>query len=277
LRARGADGAAHGGIDVVERVGLSLACSLVVVPLVVIADAASQWDLFGTVLFGATAVTLLLAQIGAVRRARVPPSARLDLGARVRSLAGAETGAVASVTGVILLVAIVVAGGSLVFSVVAPVSTGGFSELGIYTTTDDGELTAGGFPDEVAPNEPVPVTISVENQHDEARTYTVVIQEQQVTDDAVVDRTELGRIDGTVDPGSTSVTEQTVTPTADLGETVRISILLYEGAPPAQPTNQNADETAFFWVSVPEDPDVILPEDQVDDSNSTTVDEADDD
>jgi hypothetical protein len=43
---------------------------------------------------------------------------------------------------------------------------------------------------------------------------------------------------------------QTAMERAEPGETVRISVLLYDGDPPVTPTNENAAEETHFWVTV---------------------------
>ncbi|ELY84855.1 DUF1616 domain-containing protein [Natrialba taiwanensis] len=243
------------GIDVVERLGLALAVSVAVVPLLALGLAVTEWGL-GTVSTAAAlcVFTVVVAQIGVIRRLRVPEAKRFRV-APIAALAGfrqGESGAV-TVTSLLLGVAIVVAAGALLVGLIAPVSSGGFSQLALYTENESGDLVTGGIQDEVAPGESVPVTVEMENQAGEEMTYTAVVQQQTLEDDAVVDRTELDTISATVTDGSSVQEELEVTPTAESGETVRISVLLYEDEPPSEPTAEDALAETTFWVTVTED------------------------
>ncbi|GAB3664549.1 DUF1616 domain-containing protein [Halopiger thermotolerans] len=243
------------GIDTVERLGLSFALSIAIVPLVGIVLPLTEWGLATEPAAAALAgLTVALAQLGVLRRLRTPASDRftVSLTATLGRLRRDE-GAVATASSVILVVAIAAATGALLVGFLFPASAGGFSELGLYTENEDGELVAGELPDEVAPGESVPVSFAIENHEGEETSYTVVVQQQVLEDGEVVERTELGRIDGTVSAGSTGVAEREITPTAGDGETVRISLLLYPGEPPAEPTNENAEADTYFWVTVTDD------------------------
>ena len=243
------------GIDTVERLGLSFALSLAIVPLVALALPLTEQGLetvpTAAVLGGAS---VGLAQLGVVRRLRTPESERFTV-SLTAAFAGFHRGegAAATLSSVLLIATIGLAVGALLVGFLAPVSGGGFTELGLYSETDDGELVAGELPDEVEPGESVPVTMTIENHEAEETEYTVVVQEQVLEDGEVVDRNQLRTIDGTISAGATGVAEREVTPTADVGETVRISLLLYYGDAPAEPTNENAEVDTYFWVTVTED------------------------
>lgn len=243
------------GIDTTERLGLAFASSLAISPIVVIALPFTGWGLEASAIAGSLAVvTVGLAQIAVVRRLRTPEPERFTVSpmAPIERLRGTESRA-AMASSIVLTLAIAAAVGALLFAFLVPASTGGYTELALYSETEDGELVAGELPDEVAPGESVPVTIALENQEGEDREYTIVVQEQVIEDGDVVERTELGQIDADVSAGATATGEQAVTPTAESGETVRISVLLFDDEPPAEPTNENADEDTYFWVTVTED------------------------
>ena len=243
------------GIDTVERLGLSFALSLAIVPLVALALPLTEQGLetvpAATALGG---LTVGVAQLGAVRRLRTPEPERftVSLTAALDGLRRGESAAV-TLSSILLVAAIGLAAGALLVGFLVPVSGGGFTELGLYSETEDGELVAGELPDEVAPGESVPVTMTIENHEPERTEYTVVVQQQVLEDGEVVDRTELRSIEGTISAGSTGVAEREITPTAGEGETVRVSLLLYYGDAPAEPTNENAEADTYFWVTVTED------------------------
>lgn len=242
------------GIDVVERLGLSFATSLALVALVALVLPVTAWGL-GTDAVAASlaASTVGLAQVGAVRRLRVPEAERYVV-APLEAVAGlrrAESG-VTTLSSIVLAVAIGLAVGALLLGVLAPASAGGFTQLGLYTN-DGGDLVVGEIPDAVEPGESVPVTVAIANGEGERTEYAVVLQEQMVEDGAVESRTELDRLEATVADGETATTEVDIEPTANDGETVRIAVLLYQGEVPDEPSIENAETDAYFWVTVTED------------------------
>ncbi|WP_440767291.1 DUF1616 domain-containing protein [Natronorubrum sp. DTA7] len=239
------------GIDVVERLGLSFAVSLAIVPALVLALPFTEWGLAtGSIAAALVVVTVVLAQLGAVRRLRTPKPERFVVSplASISRLRRDEN-AVATVSSALLVLAVGLAVGALLIGFLAPVSTGGFSELALYSEDDNGDLVAGEIDGEVEAGESVPVTVSIENQEGEETDYTVVVQEQVIEDGEVVERTELDQLETTLEDDTTGTGELAITPTASEGETVRISILMYEGDAPGEPTNENADEDTFFWVT----------------------------
>ncbi|MXV61092.1 DUF1616 domain-containing protein [Natronorubrum sp. JWXQ-INN-674] len=242
------------GIDVVERVGLSLVLSVMIIPMIVIALPFTAWGL-STVSIAAAlgVVTVVLAQLGVIRRLRTPNPERFTV-SPIASLTGLrrDESAVATVSSILLVLAIGLAAGALLLGFLVPMSTGGFTELALYGEDDNGDLVAGEIEDEIEPGESVPVTVSIENQEEEEMDYTVIVQEQQLEDGAVVERTQLDDLQTTLSDGTTGTGDLSITPTAGDGETVRISVLLFEGDPPAEPTNENAAEDTYFWVTIEE-------------------------
>lgn len=247
-----------GGIDTVERLGLAFALSLGIVAATVLALPLTDWGLATGPAAGAfAAFTVGVAQLGAVRRVRLPTNERfvvspLDEFVRIGGT-GFESGD-ASASSIGLLLAVIVAGIVLTVAVAAPLSAAEYTELGLYAESEDGQYVAGDLPTAVEPGEPIPVVVAVENQEGEARNYTVVVQEQRLESGGgeVVDRTRLQRIDYRVDDGDVTYEELTVTPTVAEGP-VRLAFLLYEtdeGAIPDRPTNENADQDVYFWTTV---------------------------
>ncbi|WP_254524296.1 DUF1616 domain-containing protein [Natrinema caseinilyticum] len=240
------------GIDLVERAGLSFVLSLAIVPLLVLVLPLTEWGLSSTsVAAGLCIGTIVTAQIGVVRRLRTPDSERFSgsLSAVRERLRRDESGA-ATASSILLVLAIGMAISSLFVGFLMPVSAGGFTELGLYSEDEDGEMVAGRLPSEVEAGESIPYILSIENQEGEDTDYTVVVQQQVVEDGEVVERTELSRIDASVADGATGTGERSVTPTVAPNQTVRISMLLYHGDPPDEPTNENAAKETHFWVRV---------------------------
>lgn len=240
------------GIDTVERVGLSFVISLVIVPLVVLALSGTEWGLNAEPITSAlVGITIVLAQLGVIRRLRVPATDRYSVSPRASIEEAFDSrGRLETVSALVLATAITLAAGALVLGLVAPVPGVEFTQLGLYSEDETGELVAGDVPDEIEPDESLPVTALVENRHDTDVEYTLVVQEQRYEDEEITDRTELETVETTVADGSSEEIELDVTPTASSGETVRISLLLYEGDAPANPTNDDADEDVYAWVTV---------------------------
>ena len=274
-----------GGIDTVERFGLAFALSLALLPMLVIALALTEWHLTTeSVAVSVTVLTILFAQIGVVRRFRVPEPDRYTLSpgatfARIRGTT--DESAFATVTSILLVLGIVAAGLALVVALVAPLSAGGFTELGLYTEDEDGSLIADGFPSELEPNESVPLVLTIENNEGEEKEYTVVVQEEVVEDGEVVERTELREINARMGDGQSVAAERNITPETDDG-TVRITFLLFDdddGEPPTDPTANDAVEDVYFWTTVGEEEAELEEEEtETDEDNETdfTIDDGDD-
>ncbi|ELY48748.1 DUF1616 domain-containing protein [Natronolimnohabitans innermongolicus] len=240
------------GIDVVERLGLSGALSLAVVPLVGLALPFTSWG-FGTLPTAAALaiITVVLAQVGVVRRLRLPAAKRFTVSPLAYiSGAGRESGTVATASSLVLVLAVGLAASALLVGFLAPVSTGGFTELALYTENEDGDMVTDNIGGEIEAGDSVPVTVSIDNQEGEETEYTVVVQEQVIEDGEVVERNDLEQLETSLDDGTRGTGDLDVTPTADSGEEVRVSVLLYDGEAPEEPTNDNATEDTYFWVTV---------------------------
>ncbi|MFC4989467.1 DUF1616 domain-containing protein [Saliphagus infecundisoli] len=237
-----------GGIDTAERLACALALSIATVPTAVIALAPTVGLTTGTVAAALAGVTAVVAQVGVLRRLRVPEGERYTVSARnaFRRLRG-EQGAVATASALVLVAGVVAAALALGSGLVAPQPTPGFTELGLYTEEEDGDLVADGFPDAIEPGESVPFVVAVENHEREAANYTVVVEEQRIADGGVADRTRLDEASFAVEDGDSERTEWTVTPTAEEG-TVRIAVLLYEGESPA--SDAEPAEDVHFWLEI---------------------------
>lgn len=238
------------GVDSIERVGLAIPLSIAIVALLALVLPWTDWGFTeAPTVASLTAVTIVLAQFGVVRRLRTPQSKRFSVSPLV-TVARLRNARRTRLSSAVLLVAIGLAAGAIVLGLLAPASAGGFTELGLYTEDDEGELVAGDLPNEIAPGESIPVTIGVENQEGVDREYAIVVQQQTVEDGEVVDREPLQEVEASVADGNTGTGEYSLTPTADPGETVRISVLLYDEEPPAEPTADTAEEETYFWVTI---------------------------
>ncbi len=240
-----------GGIDTAERLACALALSIAIVPAVVIALAPTVGLTTEAVAGALAGVTVILAQLGVLRRLRVPEGERYTVSARsaFRRLRG-EEGAVATASAVVLVAGVVAAALALGAGLIAPQPTPGFTELGLFTEDEDGDLVADGFPDAIEPGDSAPFVVAVENREREATDYTVVVEEQRMEDGTVANRTRLDETSFAVEDGERERTEWTVTPTTEEG-TVRIAVLLYDGESTPDPGADPLHDV-HFWLEVSE-------------------------
>jgi|GEM_PF-218858 len=272
---RGPEFARSGGIDTVERLGLGLGLSIAIVPMLVLAMPFTEWGLATEPLAGGLVViTLVLAQLGAIRRLRVPRSDRyvVSLTAGLHRASSAMGVGPARVSSIVLVIAVLAAAGMLVYAFAAPMAAGGYTQLAIYTADDDGELRAE-MPDTAIPDEEIPITFQIHNEERQAMNYTVVMQEQVVEDGDVDQRITHREINATSrsEDGGRITAERGVTPEAADGETVRIVVMLFEDDAPVTATKAQAMEYTYFWVTmeIPPDAPGTVDENATDDEPGT--------
>jgi uncharacterized membrane protein len=100
--------------------------------------------------------------------------------------------------------------------------------------------------------------LGITNREHERTTYTVVVELQRVervpgpnntTRIDVLEADELRRFRTTLDHNETWHQPYAVTPTI-VGEDMRLTFLLYQGDPPADPAVDNAYRELQLWVNV---------------------------
>ncbi len=248
-------------IDGIERVALSFALSLAIVPLLAFAVTVSPLEFASAVMFVTLAVfTVGCTIVAAGRRRAVPEPVRFRvrywawIARRTDSVSGADAG-VNTVLSVGLIVAALLTVGLLGFATVSPPDGEAFTEFYILTEQDDGELVAAEYPETLSPDDPEHIHIGLENNEHGTVEYTVVIQLQQVSDtgngETVAERTELDRGSTTLDHDEAWIQEAALTAPEEMsGEDRRLVVLLYDDDAPATPTRENADESLHLWVDV---------------------------
>jgi uncharacterized membrane protein len=203
-------------------------------------------------------VTFLCAGVAARRRRALPPEERFAVPVR----SWAETARVAltepetrgdAALNVLLAVAVVVSVGGVAYATAVPGTQERFTEFYLLAEGADGDLVAAGYPTEFAAGEPRSQYVGLTNREGETVSYTVLVQVQRVTvtNDSVRvrEREELRRFTPEVADGEGWRRNHTVAPTMT-GDRLRLTYLLYRGAPPAEPTVENAYEHAYTWVNV---------------------------
>jgi uncharacterized membrane protein len=242
------------GLDSVERTGLSFGLSLGIVPLVLVGVGALRPLTLEIVLGAVAAVTLLLTQVALLRRLRLPPGERYgdDVLSTARSAYDrlfADRGVVGQAAALVLVVGLVVGVGTVTVAVASPPNANAFTEFYVGTENADGDVVTSGYPDTVGVDESATLAFGVENHEQASQQYVVVVQLQRVADGEVVARDRLSAFEETVPAGGTWERTHELSPERT-GDDLRITYLLYRGAPPAEPTAENAYRHLHVWIEV---------------------------
>jgi len=235
-----------------HRIALAIGASLFVLvlsalPLTVLG--------FGTasVLGVVLAVTLVGVLVGGWRRLQAPaekrirlPLVRLANDARAATVEAPRREAVLNIA----LAVVVVAGlATLAVGLAAPDRGTDYSEVALTDETGvagDTSYTQG---------EQTLVPISVENRADAEQSYTAVVALERFGDGgddgnaALLEREELSRSELAVPAGETRSKDLTFSPTM-LGSELRLSVYVYTGAAPENPSPESADYHLYQWVDV---------------------------
>lgn len=115
-----------------------------------------------------------------------------------------------------------------------------FTELYLVQQTDDGGYTTEDLPRQLTTGQSTQLFVAVGNHEGMSMPYTAVV---------MLDGREVDRVGGEVPAGETRRFETTIRPEQS-GENVRLSVLLYRGAVPENPTRENAYRDVHLWVTV---------------------------
>lgn len=272
-------------LTAVERLGLSVVASLVVVGFAALTANFTPWGISsGPITIGVSVVTLVAAVIAVGARLHVRPDeqpwAKLGRGDVDKVVTTNEDGdglieavrrdsTEATLLNLAVVVSVVVALALVAFQPFGSPVSDGFSEYQLLAEQDDGALAAANYPTEFTEGEADdPIFVQVQNHEGQAMEYTVVVQLQEVDRDesvldgdgatsdgnppAVTRTVELDRFDVSVDAGESRTVEHEPAPMTT-GE-VRLVYLFYEDDVPSRPTQDTADESLHLWIDVT-DPD----------------------
>jgi uncharacterized membrane protein len=233
-----------------DRVVLSVALSLALAVIVGVNLEVTMWPIQATTVVGGLAVvTLVAASIGALRRSRLEPGYTLGTD-RNRGSTVSSTATGSNLATLMVVLAVVV---SLVsVAVVAGTDQRGesYTEMGLLTENDDGELVASGHPSELAVDEPTTLYYTLRNREQQTMSYSLVVRLEAVGQDGSVTRADrLTSFDEELAAGERIQREHSVSPTFQ-GEDLRLRYLLYTGEPPAEPTGEEAYRQMHLWVDV---------------------------
>ncbi|RQG90978.1 DUF1616 domain-containing protein [Natrarchaeobius chitinivorans] len=250
------------GLDTVERVALSLAASVAVVPLLVLPLEVTPWEMrLGPIMTVTSGFVLVSTAAAVVRRWHLPPERRFRVRYREwtssgwRDRDGRRRGP-AVVLLVVLIGSVAILGAAASVAVLAPIDGEGYSS--IYVLSGDSDDVSG-YPSslELASGERHELTVGVDNEEHRAVEYAVVVVEQRVdrTGDSVTvtDQRELERFEVELNHGERWRHGHEVAPTMD-GEG-RIVWLLYPDGAPDEPTIERAGQYVSLPVTVAEPDD----------------------
>ncbi|MDQ2051485.1 DUF1616 domain-containing protein [Natronolimnohabitans sp. A-GB9] len=249
-----------GGLEPLERFVLSVVFSISLVPAITLFASATPGGItLETVLSGIALLTVSLSLLAIVARYRCRPERRFTPGLSVKSLFFTRRGPnvydriesrpynVAIVIGLVVLLA---SGG---FAIANPPQHDGFTEFSVETenVTADTETM---YESNYTAGETAALEATITNNEHEDREYTTVAVLERVSDGdgdnaTVTEREELDRTAATVADGETQTQSLEVTPTMQ-GDDLRMTLLLYEGEPPSEPTSENAYRTIHLPIEV---------------------------
>lgn len=255
-------GSAGGGIDGIERVGLSFGVSVALVPIVGLVLNATPWGIrLGPMVVVLTLLTVGLSIVATYRRWALPEEDRFSVPyqtwlARVRAELFAPDTRQDALLNLFLIMTIVLLLGSTAFAVVMAPQSESFSAIYLLTENDDGELVADDYPTEFVQGESQSLIVGIDNHEHETAEYTVVALEQRLApgdgEPEVVEQRELDRFEARLDHDESGHYDFELEPTL-VGEEIRIVWLLFvDEEPPEQPSIEDTEYRAQLVVSVEE-------------------------
>ena len=244
-------------VTIPERLGLSLALSVAIVPLLALLLEILPVDGFsGVILPTLVGFVLIGAGLGTARRFRAPVDDRFYLPTAAitaaifaplsDSMPRAERIATVALAVTVLLAVVSV---GYVFAV--PQHGEQYTDLRVLTESD-GELTFSDYPDELSTTDETDLVVGIDNREQHTETYTVVVTVDQLIDDGdgitPIESTEIDRFEATLDDNERRHQPQTVTFGAT-GEH-RLNYYLYTEEPPETADSETAYRHVHFTVSV---------------------------
>lgn len=257
------------GIDGIERVALAFGLSIAIVPLLGLILNFTPWGIrLVPILLAVSGFTLACVVVGTVRRWALPADEQFVVPYREwLAQAHAEVfepdDRIDAVLNVLLALSILLAISTVGYAVMVPPDGERFSEFYVLTETDDDDLVAANYPDELVLGEAESLVLGVVNNEHEPVEYTVIVQLQDLsfeeednrTTTTVHDREELLRFQTTLSHNETlhEEIELVVDDPAFVGEDRRVQFLLYahhEQPVPADPDRDNAYRDLHLWANV---------------------------
>lgn len=248
-----------GGLEAIERSILSVIFSVALVPAITLFASVTPRGLtLEPVLFGLAVATIVLSLLAIGSRYRCPPDRRFV--PAVSSIFPFFTRGrrspyerinvrpynIAIVIGVGLLLA------SAGFALANPPQHDGYTEISVETDNVTNE-TETVYNSTYTAGESQELQATITNQEHEERRYTTVVLLQRVNSDGenvtVNESVEMDRQSATVADGDSHRQTFEITPTMQ-GDDLRLTLLLYDGEAPADPTAENAYRKLHLPIEV---------------------------
>ena len=244
---------ADGGVDTFERLvlGAVLSVGIAVVSGVVLDFLHWRIDL-RSVVMALLVPTVVGVVVAAVRRRALLARERFDygLGERVRFWRSAGASRSALLANGLVAVAILVVAASVVHVAAVPPKGETPTEFYEVPANGSGDPVAADYPTEFVEGRPTTLHLRVVNHEGESTRFAGVVVLQQVGPDGTVTRAAtLARFGREVPADAKLVVSPTVTPPFS-GERLRLTMLLYRGEVPADPTMDDAYREVHRWVTV---------------------------
>lgn len=255
-------------LSLLERAVFAVILSIASVALLALAVDYTPYDVARLpVLVAVVGWTVLFTLVAAIRRLRLPADQRFVLGvgdwlltdrrflrkhpSSLRSSPPFEPDSEEEVLlNVLVVVGVLVLAASVGFAAVADPADESFTELYLLSENDDGEMVAEGFETTFDGDESIPLVVAIGNHEGDAVEYTGVVMLQETDDDgAVQSREELDRFRTGVGDGESEDVELDLMPSM-AGEDLRLTVLLYAGDAPDDPTTENAYRHVHLRITV---------------------------
>lgn len=254
--ARATSAASTSGFTWFERTALAFGVSVALVPLLALAVSLALGGFSPTSTVAVlTGFVVAGALVAAARRLRLPVEQRYrsphaawaaDLHAAIFD----ADSAVDAVLTVALAASVILAVSTMAYAMAAPQEGERYTSLGVYTQNESGDLVASGYPSNVSVGEPANLTAVVENHEHERTEYALVVELQRVdgdgsvTEDEVLNRTTLAL------DANENWQRQLAPRPSFAGDSLRLTVFLYRGDAPEDPSTDTAYRRAFVWTNV---------------------------
>lgn len=214
-------------LGLAERLGLSVALSLVVVPAVAFAQNFAIGIYARPLVLTVGAVTAGFAMLALGRRAMVSADERFGLADLQRRDGGG--GLPGGMYSIVLVVSLMLVAASGMYAAVQDPPREQFTELYLLAEDDSGELSTEAVDSALADGRPM--TVAVRNHEGQDVEYTVVIVAQTVDDESVSDERRLRALD--IELGAGETAHWRYDPPDEPGD--RIVVRLYRGSTDGTP------------------------------------------
>lgn len=247
------------GIGGIERAVFSFGLSMVFVPFVGVALVLLGIDLSSIpVLLAVGGFTVVTTVVAAVRRWRLPQEERLRVPLKEWYAASRASGSDAGrwrgdSLNIVVALSLLLALGSVGYAVAVHEQDEPFTEFYLATENETGALTANDYPTNFTEGEGESMVVGISNHEGRHVNYSGVVLLERVADrngsPEVVETQRLNGFEIGVEANSTVHYRHEIRPEMT-GERLRLQFLLYRGAPPRNPTAEDAYRRTTLWVNV---------------------------